>query len=122
LRATPGKVVTQLWYARQGIVTPEMEFIALRENGAQASGLWGQQASGLRSERTGETPVLPTGKMPMPQMISTSNTPANHLARRFQNKSRPNLWRAEVARGRAIIPATSITRKRADDHWPQFSW
>src|SRR5207244_2941228 len=39
LRAKPGKVVTQLWYARQGIVTPEMEFIAIRENGGRASSL-----------------------------------------------------------------------------------
>src|SRR6266545_2362992 len=33
LRAKLGKVVTQLAYARQGIITPEMEFIAIRENG-----------------------------------------------------------------------------------------
>ncbi|MEX1119741.1 MAG: hypothetical protein WEB60_13215, partial [Terrimicrobiaceae bacterium] len=32
LRASKGHPVTQLWYARQGIITPEMEFIALREN------------------------------------------------------------------------------------------
>ncbi len=32
LRAKPGNVVTQLHYARQGIITPEMEFIAIREN------------------------------------------------------------------------------------------
>ena len=32
LRAKKGKNVSQLWYARQGIITPEMEFIALREN------------------------------------------------------------------------------------------
>jgi phosphomethylpyrimidine synthase len=32
LRAKPGKVVTQLHYARQGITSPEMEFIAIREN------------------------------------------------------------------------------------------
>src|SRR5205085_2241021 len=32
LRAEPGKIVTQLHYARQGIITPEMEFIAIREN------------------------------------------------------------------------------------------
>src|SRR5579875_2959320 len=32
LRAKPGQVVTQLAYARRGIVTPEMEFIAIREN------------------------------------------------------------------------------------------
>src|SRR6266478_7184333 len=32
LRAKPGKAVTQLYYARQGVITPEMEFIAVREN------------------------------------------------------------------------------------------
>ena len=32
LRAKKGKNVSQMWYARQGIITPEMEFIALREN------------------------------------------------------------------------------------------
>jgi phosphomethylpyrimidine synthase len=32
LRAKPGKIVTQRYYARQGMITPEMEFIALREN------------------------------------------------------------------------------------------
>jgi phosphomethylpyrimidine synthase len=32
LRAKPGKIVTQLHYARRGIITPEMEFIAIREN------------------------------------------------------------------------------------------
>ena len=32
LRASAGQRVTQLWYARQGIITPEMEFIAIREN------------------------------------------------------------------------------------------
>ena len=35
LRASAGHPVTQLWYARQGIITPEMEFIAIRENGRQ---------------------------------------------------------------------------------------
>src|SRR5206468_5398889 len=35
LRASADHPVTQLWYARQGIVTPEMEFIAIRENGRQ---------------------------------------------------------------------------------------
>ena len=41
LRAKPGKVVTQLACARAGVITPEMEFIALRENlqGAQAARL-----------------------------------------------------------------------------------
>ena len=37
LRAVAGHPVTQLWYARQGIITPEMEFIAIRENGKARS-------------------------------------------------------------------------------------
>src|SRR5213079_192122 len=37
LRAKPGKCVTQFYYARQGIITPEMEFIAIRENHRIAS-------------------------------------------------------------------------------------
>jgi phosphomethylpyrimidine synthase len=32
LRAKPGQAVSQLHYARRGIITPEMEFIAIREN------------------------------------------------------------------------------------------
>ncbi len=36
LRAKAGKVVTQLQYARAGIITPEMEFIAIRENMGRA--------------------------------------------------------------------------------------
>src|SRR5208283_1583532 len=32
LRARQGRAVTQLYYARQGLITPEMEFIAIREN------------------------------------------------------------------------------------------
>ena len=32
LRASKGHAVSQLWYARQGMITPEMEFIAIREN------------------------------------------------------------------------------------------
>ena len=32
LRAKPGRHITQLYYARQGIITPEMEYVAIREN------------------------------------------------------------------------------------------
>src|SRR5436309_9984254 len=39
LRAKPGHYVTQLAYARRGIITPEMEFIAIRENRGRASSL-----------------------------------------------------------------------------------
>ncbi len=39
LRAKPGRAVTQLAYARAGIITPEMEYIAIRENLGRAAGL-----------------------------------------------------------------------------------
>ena len=38
-RAKLGKNVTQMHYARQGIITPEMEYIAIRENGKQHDGV-----------------------------------------------------------------------------------
>src|SRR5437762_7305802 len=51
LRALAGHPVTQLWYARQGIITPEMEFIAIRENMKVA------QASRLRIGDLARDPV-----------------------------------------------------------------
>ena len=47
LRARAGRAVTQLWYARQGIITPEMEFIAVRENLGRAQR---SEDSGQRSD------------------------------------------------------------------------
>jgi len=38
-RAASGKTVTQMHYAKKGIITPEMEFIALRENQRMVAGL-----------------------------------------------------------------------------------
>src|SRR6185503_15863695 len=40
LRASQSHPVTQLWYAKQGIITPEMEFIAIRENLRIVDGGW----------------------------------------------------------------------------------
>ncbi len=75
LRAKDGKAVTQIAYARAGIVTPEMEFIAIREN------LGRQQIKDAR-ERDGE---------------SFGAEIPDHVS--------PEFVRDEVARGRAIIPA-----------------
>jgi phosphomethylpyrimidine synthase len=80
LRAKPGKIVTQLQYARQGIVTPEMEFIAIRENlGREALS---SRVSMNRRELGGEG-----------------------FGARIPDEITPEFVRAEVARGRAIIPA-----------------
>ena len=48
-RASAGHPVTQLWYARQGIITPEMEFIAIRENGRTVGAVVDRGAAADRS-------------------------------------------------------------------------
>ena len=78
-RAKPGKNVSQMHYARQGIITPEMEFIAIRENmklqEARAAGLLTEQHAGQSFGAS------------IPKEITAE------------------FVRDEVARGRAIIPA-----------------
>src|SRR6266513_3009539 len=89
LRASTGRPVTQLWYARQGIITPEMEFIAIRENGKVA------HASGLRSKEDSK-----------PEACSTIFQHAGEsFGASIPDEITPEFVRDEVARGRAIIPA-----------------
>jgi phosphomethylpyrimidine synthase len=78
LRARAGNIVTQLHYARRGIVTPEMEFIAIRENMGR------QEAPG-----NGEL-----GRQ----------HPGNSFGASIPAEITPEFVRDEVARGRAIIP------------------
>ncbi len=86
LRASAGHPVTQLWYARQGIVTPEMEYVAIRENqGLEAlHEAWsaGVDRNKLTFQHGGQA-----GGIQIPRVIT------------------PEFVRDEVARGRAIIPA-----------------
>jgi len=89
LRARPGKVVTQLAYARQGIVTPEMEFIAVREN-------LGREA--LKSNIKHQTSNI--ARNDLAHEHGGENFGAN-----IPDQITPEFVRAEVARGRAIIPA-----------------
>ncbi|MDZ5648802.1 phosphomethylpyrimidine synthase ThiC [Nitrospirillum sp. BR 11828] len=74
LRAKDGRAVTQLAYARAGIVTPEMEYVAIREN-------LGRQALKEQLERDGES-----FGAAIPDFVT------------------PEFVRDEIARGRAIIP------------------
>ncbi|WP_236234337.1 phosphomethylpyrimidine synthase ThiC [Pseudomonas tohonis] len=78
-RAKPGRNVSQMHYARQGIITPEMEFVAIRENmklaEARAAGLLNEQHAGHSFGAS------------IPAVIT------------------PEFVRDEIARGRAIIPA-----------------
>ena len=83
LRAKPGACVTQLHYARQGIITPEMEFIAIRENLGRTNQL---AQSDDRSSVFHQHKGASFGAA-IPQFVT------------------PEFVREEVARGRAIIPA-----------------
>ena len=82
LRARSGANVTQMHYARRGIVTPEMEYVAIRENGKR-EWMAQYQRDAAREQRLAGNPL---GAL-IPKTIT------------------PEFVRDEVARGRAIIPA-----------------
>lgn len=78
-RALPGRNVSQLWYARQGIITPEMEYIAIREN----LGLSQQQL----------------------EQATATQHPGESFGAAIPAVITPEFVRSEVARGRAVIPS-----------------
>jgi phosphomethylpyrimidine synthase len=106
LRARAGRCVTQLWYARQGIITPEMEFIALRENMGRAA----------RKAETGKRKPESNGREAPQSEIENrkSEISRNELAHEhvgepwginIPREITAEYVRDQVARGRAIIPA-----------------
>jgi phosphomethylpyrimidine synthase len=104
LRAKPGRVVTQLAYARAGIITPEMEFIAIRENLkiAEAATTMGDLRNDLRRNELGKqhagTAQSPAGNPFAPSIFA-------RFPQRIPKEITPEFVRSEVAAGRAIIPA-----------------
>ncbi|MEY2751625.1 MAG: hypothetical protein RLZZ550_1596 [Verrucomicrobiota bacterium] len=83
LKGKPGQRPTQLAYARQGIITPEMEYIAIRENlRLQAAAEESPRRHDLGFQHKGESFGAAIPKVITPEFV-----------------------RSEVARGRAIIPA-----------------
>ncbi|MFC3107446.1 phosphomethylpyrimidine synthase ThiC, partial [Undibacterium arcticum] len=94
-RALAGKNVSQMHYARQGIITPEMEFVAIRENMRRREYLEELQASGPMGHKLATL----MGRQHPGQSFGAaafSNTAAEITA---------EFVREEIARGRAIIPA-----------------
>ncbi|MBD9532153.1 phosphomethylpyrimidine synthase ThiC [Comamonas sp. CMM01] len=81
-RAKSGANVTQMHYARRGIITPEMEYVALRENGRREWMAQYQQDAAREARLAG-----------------------NSLGAAIPRIITPEFVRDEVARGRAIIPA-----------------
>ena len=81
LRARPGGNVTQMHYANQGMITPEMEYIAIRENLGREKALTNRGNGGSRVHAGQSFGAS------IPEFVT------------------PEFVRDEVARGRAIIPA-----------------
>lgn len=79
LKAKMGRNVTQMYYARRGMITPEMEFIAIRENQMMEE-----------AERNGR---------------GNPQHPGESFGASIPSRITPEFVRDEVARGRAIIPA-----------------
>ncbi|MRV73186.1 phosphomethylpyrimidine synthase ThiC [Duganella sp. FT92W] len=90
-RAKAGANVSQMHYARKGIVTPEMEYVAIRENMRRKEYLAELKASGPLGER-------------MAEMMGRQHPGFNYGAN-IQAEITPEFVRDEIARGRAIIPA-----------------
>jgi len=91
LRAKAGKNVTQIHYARQGIITPEMEFIAIRENNNRNAYIESLKSSGPQGAKLAA--------------LMSRQHPGQNFGASIPNEITPEFVRSEVARGRAVIPA-----------------
>jgi len=89
-RARAGMNVTQMHYARRGIITPEMEYIAIRENLQRREYMASLKAAG------------PTGEKMAAMMLRQH--PGQNFGASIPDEITPEFVRDEVARGRAIIP------------------
>jgi phosphomethylpyrimidine synthase len=92
LRAKAGRNVSQMHYAKQGMVTPEMEFIAIREN-------LGREAAGLKSRITPEfvRDEVARGRAIIPANINHPETEPMIIGRNFLVKINANIGNSAVA-------------------------
>ena len=90
-RAMAGKNVTQMHYARQGIVTPEMEYVAIRENMRRSEYLEELKTSGPMGKRLSD--------------LMGRQHPGQSFGASIPLEVTGEFVRDEIARGRAIIPA-----------------
>ncbi len=106
LKAKPGKVVTQLAYAKAGIITPEMEFIAIREN-MYRSKIADHKDDIVRNDLDKQH----IGSAQIVNQVNPVNQPDytpsifSRFPQRIPKEITPEFVRSEVAAGRAIIPA-----------------
>src|SRR5882724_9899727 len=103
LRAKPGACVTQMHYARQGIITPEMEFIAIRENLGREEAFNSSSNEDREHWDRGRLAGTPTQEAPRDSLFHQHRGQSFGAA--IPEYVTPEFVRDEVARGRAIIPA-----------------
>ncbi len=106
LRASAGHPVTQRWYAREGMITPEMEFIAIRENLGRAKISEMSKdlvRNDLDKQHAGSTQLLAGAGGPKSQRYVPSVF--HRFPQRIPSEITPEFVRDEVAASRAIIPA-----------------
>ncbi len=96
LRGKAGRRVTQMHYARRGIITPEMEFIAIRENQ-----MWDRHPAGRTDWKPAPHNRQDAGST-HPLLVQH---PGNSFGASIPPLITPEFVRDEVARGRAIIPS-----------------
>ena len=89
-QAIAGKNVTQMHYARQGIITPEMEYIAIRENLCRKEYLESLKQTGPMGQKLAD--------------LMGRQHPGQSFGASIPNEITPEFVRSEIARGRAIIP------------------
>jgi phosphomethylpyrimidine synthase len=90
-RAKVGKNVTQMHYARQGIITPEMEYVSIRENLRRKEYLEGLKTSGPMGQKLAD--------------LMGRQHPGQSFGAAIPAEITPEFVRAEIACGRAIITA-----------------
>ncbi|EXI69554.1 MAG: Phosphomethylpyrimidine synthase [Candidatus Accumulibacter adjunctus] len=90
LRAKPGGNVSQMHYARRGMITPEMEYVAIRENGNRQQYVEQLRQAGPQGQRLAE--------------ILCRQHRGNSHGASIPEEITAEFVRSEVARGRAIIP------------------
>ncbi len=90
LRAKAGKNVSQMHYARLGIITPEMEYVAIRENNNRRAYMESLRSTGKMGEK-------------MAALLGRQH-PGQNFGASIPEEITPEFVRSEIARGRAIIP------------------
>ncbi len=90
LRAKPGMNVSHMHYARRGLITPEMEYIAIRENNNRHAYVEQLKTSGPQGQKLAD--------------LLCRQHPGQSFGAALPNEITPEFVRSEIARGRAIIP------------------